>query len=76
MGACLNALVCGSLRQLWQSFDSLNISAYRNKGPMIEALVKHRNLGENLRQAIIAQCEYLWIKERQLGGYDSNFLTK
>lgn len=75
-GICLNALVCGSFGQYWASIDSSSMLFFKKKMKVIEQFVQHRKLDDSLRDALVGQFEYVWMLERQTGGYETNFLTR
>lgn len=75
-GICLNALVCGSFGQYWSSIDGSSMLVFKKKMKVIERFVQHRKLDDSLRDALIGQFEYVWMLERQSGGYETNFLTR
>lgn len=75
-GACLNALVCGSFSQYWFSVDSSSMLYFQQKMETIELFTRYRKLDDSLRDSLIGQFEYVWMLERQTGGYHTNFLTK
>lgn len=43
---------------------------------VIEQFVNYRKLDNSLRDSLIGQFEYVWMLERQTGGYETNFLTR
>lgn len=75
-GACLNALMCGSFGQYWLSIDSSSILYFQHKLDTIELFARYRKLDDSLKESLIGQFEYVWMLERQTGGYQSNFLTR
>lgn len=75
-GACLNALVCGSFGQYWFSVDSSSMLFFKKRMEVIDQFVNYRKLDSTLRDSLIGQFEYVWMLERQTGGYETNFLTR
>ena len=75
-GACLNSLMCGSFGQYWLSIDSSSILYFQHKLDTIELFARYRKLDDSLKESLIGQFEYVWMLERQTGGYQSNFLTR
>jgi hypothetical protein len=75
-GACLNALVCGSFGQYWLSVDSSSMLYFQRKMETIDLFAHHRKLDATVRESLVGQFEYVWMLERQTGGYHTNFLTR
>jgi hypothetical protein len=75
-GISLNALLCGAFGKYWLSVDSSSMLYFKKKMQVIERFVSHRKLDDSLRDSLIGQFEYVWMLERQTGGYDTNFLTR
>jgi hypothetical protein len=75
-GVCLNALICSSFLELWNSVDNASHRAYQKHLQIIDHYVKYRKLSFKERNSIVGNFEYLWSTERQSGGYETNFISK
>jgi CRP-like cAMP-binding protein len=75
-GLCLNALICSSFLELWNSVDNASHRTYQKHLQIIDHYVKYRKLSFKERNSIVGNFEYLWSTERQSGGYETNFMSK
>jgi hypothetical protein len=73
-GTCLNALVCGSLGELFTTLDNTNVSSFNRKMSVVDTLISYRKLDSSIRSSIVGQFEYVWMTERQSGGNESNIM--
>jgi hypothetical protein len=75
-GVCLNALICSSFLDLWNSLDNESHRSYEKHLETIDHYVKYRKLSSKERNSIVGNFQYLWSTERQSGGYETNFMSK
>jgi hypothetical protein len=75
-GVCLNALICSSFLDFWNSIDNESYRSYEKHLQTIDHYVKYRKLSSKERNSIVGNFQYLWSTERQSGGYETNFMSK